>query len=382
MSFDFWEKVFSNLGFEKTEVLGEKAFKIPIYEAIYMSQVIGYPFTREEDKFNKNAPKVKILTKNKEILRFPSSCPSVSIKDIFLKIGFWEKMPTFWDEQPNPLLSSSLNFLKMKVPEFFDSQEKYLIFENEKKILEEIEKNNLNPADFVIFKPGYYSERHYSNFVDESVIEFITSSFLRKEGFIVDKFCPFITQGADLVAFKIPEVQNKLSELKLITGGFYLNELELLNFIGKRELAQEITETKSIVIEAESPTSSARFSQGYAQLKEKYLPFGFYDEGYVAIAFEEERLKIINKYDLGLITLTKEGKLIISKCPINYGKREMVDRLLKDVERIIKLILLKNLPLKEIFTLLPHVHSFYDLYFEVDDLSIEKIVEFIETKNN
>ena len=53
-------------------------------------------------------------------------------------------------------------------------------------------------------------------------------------------------------------------------------------------------------------------------------------------------------------------------------------RFLKNVERIVKLTLLKNLPLKEVFNLLPEVHSFYELYFAVDRLDIYEIVEFIK----
>jgi len=32
----FWEKVFINLGFKKTNLANRVAFKIPIYEAIYL----------------------------------------------------------------------------------------------------------------------------------------------------------------------------------------------------------------------------------------------------------------------------------------------------------------------------------------------------------
>jgi hypothetical protein len=48
------------------------------------------------------------------------------------------------------------------------------------------------------------------------------------------------------------------------------------------------------------------------------------------------------------------------------------------VERIIKLTLLKNLPLRQVFDLLPKVQSFYDLYYSVDGLDIEEIISAIK----
>ena len=379
----FWEKVFNNLGFKKITILGRVAFKIPIYEAIYMSQVMGPPEPTDFNTWWRVPFRVAIPTKNGKVLRFPNPCPSVHIENPFLE--------TSMDSQLNPLLSPSLDFIKRRCPEFFNSKEKYLLFANDDGVLEEIKAEGLNPTDFILFREGYYERSRGlpRRYINEGMMEYIASSFLRGNGFIVDKFNESLTMGPgapDLFAIKIPELQNKLIDLKVTNGGFYLNELELLNLFGERTTKRRIKEMKSIVIEVEGPTDSGRFSAGRKQVL-GYLGYGCYNEGYVALPFEEERARTLRGKpeeigfipfdDVGIITLSEEGVIILRNCPKSYGEKEKIEELLKNVERIIKLTLLKNLPLKEVFNLLPKVHSFYDLYFAVDKLDIHEIVASI-----
>jgi hypothetical protein len=386
---EFWEKVFRNLGFEKATILGRTAFKIPIYEAIYMSQVMGPPEPSDFNIWWRQPFRVAIPTKDGKVLRFPNPCPSVLIKEIFME-------ETTMDSQLNPMLSPSLNFIKKSVPEFFNSAEKYLVFGDDSNLLEQIKAEGLNPADFVPFKEGHESginKGSVRRYMDEEVVEYITSSFFRSRGFIVDKFSESLTLGSggpDLFALKIPQLQNDLMDLKVTAGGFYLNELELWGLLGEGAGGQRIEEAKSIVIEVESPTDSGRFSQGKRQLLRKpgYLNDGCYDEGYVALPFEEHRpferkaeeLGFIPEEDVGLLTLSEEGEFILRDCPKFYGKQEKIAELLRSVERIVKLALLKNLPLTQTFGLLPQVQSFYDLYFAVDNLDVEGIVTYIRQK--
>lgn len=221
-------------------------------------------------------------------------------------------------------------------------------------------------------------------------MEYITSSFLRSKGFLVDKFNERLTMGPggpDLFAVKIPELQNKLIDLKLTTGGFYLNELELLNILGERSSSCRIETAESVVIEAESPTDSGRFSAGRRQAL-RYLGYGCYNKGYVALPFEEERAKTVGGEpeelgfipceDIGVITLSEKGEIILKDCPRCYGEQQRIQGLLINVERIIKLTLLKNFQLKQVFDLLPEVQSFYELYFAVDELDVNEIVALIE----
>ena len=72
ISSKFWEKVFNNLGFKKTTILGRIAFKIPIYEAIYMSQVIGSPQPNDSAILWRAPFRVIIPTKEGKVLRFPT----------------------------------------------------------------------------------------------------------------------------------------------------------------------------------------------------------------------------------------------------------------------------------------------------------------------
>lgn len=393
-STDFWEKVFSNLGFKKTTIFGRTAFKIPIYEAIYMSQLMGPSEPTDFYTWWRVPFRVAIPTNDGKILRFPNPCPSVRVKDIFLE-------KSLMNSQLNPLLSPSLSFIKKIVPEFFESKEKFLLFASDSSILEEIKAEGLNLTDFILFREGYYGRSGglCRRYLDEGIMEYITSSFLRGKGFIVDKFSEGLTieqGGPDLFAIKIPELQNKLIDLKIISGGFYLNELELLDVLGERKIKHKIKETKSIVIEVESPTHSGRFSAGRKQILGKlggynntgYLEYGCYNEGYIAIPFEEKRVKTFGKNpeeigfipenDIGIITVSEDGEIIMRNCPKSYGKKEKIDEILKNVERVVKLTLLKNMPLREVFNLLPEVHSFYDLYFSVDGLNIDEIITFIK----
>ncbi len=394
---EFWENVFSRLGFEKTTILGRTAFKIPIYEAIYMSQVMGPPEPRDFNTWWIRPFTIAIPTEDGKVLRFPNPCPSVLIGEIFMK-------DTTMDLQLNPMLSPSLNFIKKSAPEFFNSAEKYLLFGNESSLVEQIKAEGLNLTDFVLFKEGRESRTKKGlmrRYMDEPILEYITSSFFRSKGFIVDKFDKHLTillpgqeKLPDLFAIKIPDLQNKLMDLKVIDGGFYLNELELLGLLGGRGRGERIQEAKSIVIEVESPTDSSRFSAGRKQVlghlggynKTGYLEFECYNEGYVALPFEEDRpfggkaeeLGFIPEENIGLVTISKEGEIILRDCPKSYGRKEKIRELLRNVERIVKLTLLKNLPLSQVFELLPQAQTFYDLYFAVDKLEVEEIVSCIK----
>jgi len=431
----FWENVFSNLGFEETTILGRTAFKIPIYEAIYMSQVMGPPEPSDFNIWWRQSFRVAIPTKDGKVLRFPNPCPSVLTKNVFLD-------EISMDSQLNPMLSPSLNFIKRSVPEFFNSVEKYLVFGNESNLLEQIRAEGLNPTNFVLFKEGSESGTKKGlpqRYIDEPIIEYITSSFFRSKGFIVDKFNEGLTMGGqsqkmpDLFAIKIPDLQNKLTGLKVTAGGFYLNELELPRLLGERTTENRTKEAKSVVIEVESPTDSGRFSAGKRQLlghlggysENGYLEFGCYDEGYVAVPFEADRVD----EDVGIITLTEKGDIILrdmtgklaaliacdkayslselknlcSRYGISpsgdkktlcgklydaevihpgarksYRRQEKIKELLENVERIVKLTLLKNLPLIRVFELFPQVQTFYDLYFAVDKLEVEEIVSHVK----
>jgi len=375
----FWENIFTNLGFERTTLANRIAFKIPIYEAIYLCQVVG---TVEWKIKKESRGEAHIFLDNDEILVFPNPCPSVMIGDVTTEIKFRSSI----EHQINPLLSPSLNFIREKHPEFFSKEFKYLMFNLGTGAVKDIAKEeNLITSDIVSLSlPTNQMD------INESLITYVISSFLRKNGFIVDPFNEALAFGCnkfiDLYAFKIPQVQNELGDLGYIEGGFYLNELELMQ---KRNAFSKVNEERNLVIEIESPTPKPanRFSGGKNQIL-PCLNGGYFNEGYVAVPFIEEKAKVIGgkpeelgfipEEDIGIITIDHNGNIIFKRCPKQYGNEKNISELRKNVERIIKLTLLKNLSLKQIFDLLPNAKSFYDLFYLVDNLNIKRIINIIK----
>lgn len=374
---EFWENVFSNLGFEKTVLADRPAFKIPIHEAIYLCQVLG----TTEWRIKRESRGEAYIFLDDHILIFPDPCPSVRIGDVTTEIKYQRSI----ENQINPLLSPSLNFIREKHPEFFNKDFKYLMFNLGSEAVKDVAKEeNLNTSDIISLSLPIYKED-----MNESLMTYIVSSFLRKRGFIVDPFNEALGFGSnkypDLFAFKIPKVQNKLIRLGIVEGGFYLNELELMQ---KKEKFSKINEEKTVVIEVESPTPKPanRFSGGKSQI----LPCingGYFNEGYVAVPFLEEKARAIEgkpeelgfipEKEVGIITLDQRGNILLKDSP-RYGIQKNVSELLKIVERIIKLTLLKNLSLKRVFDLFSEARSFYDLYFAVDGLDINDIITYIK----
>jgi len=375
---EFWENVFSNLGFEKTVLVGRPALKIPIYEAIYLCQVLGSTEWRTKKESRGEA---YIFLDNDQTLIFPNPCPSVRIGDVTTEIKYQGSI----EHQINPLLSPSLNFIREKHPEFFDKDFKYLTFNLGPGAVKDVAKEeNLNTSDIISLNLPMYKED-----TNESIMTYIASSFLRRRGFVVDPFSEALGFGSnkypDLFAFKLPEIQNKLVNLAIVEGGFYLNELELMQ---EKEKFSKIDEEKTVVIEVESPTPKPanRFSAGKNQIL-PCLNGGYFNEGYVAVPFLEEKdkategkpgeLGFILEEEVGIITIDQRGNILFKDSP-KYGEQENVSELLKIVERIIKLTLLKNLSLKRVFDLFPGARSFYDLYFAVDGLDTNEIITSIK----
>ncbi|MHA1722773.1 MAG: hypothetical protein ACTSXW_06830 [Candidatus Baldrarchaeia archaeon] len=375
MTYDeFWENVFSNLGFEKTVLADRPAFKIPIHEAIYLCQILG---TTEWRIKKESRGEAYVFLDNDQILIFPNPCPSVRIGDVTTEIKYQGSI----EHQINPLLSPSLNFIREKHPEFFDKDFKYLMFNLGSGAVKDVAKEeNLNTSDIISLNLPVYKED-----MNEALMTYIVSSFLRKKGFIVDPFNEVLGFGSnkypDLFAFKVPKIQNKLINLGIVEGGFYLNELELMQ---EKEKFSKTDEEKMVVIEVESPTPKPanRFSGGKNQILQ-CLNGGYFNEGYVAVPFLEEKaqamegkpeeLGFIPEEEVGIITLDRQGNILLKGSP-KYGKAKNVSELLEIVERIIKLTLLKNLSLKQVFDLFPEARSFYDLYFAVDGLDINEII--------
>jgi len=385
ISSNFWENVFSNFGFEKTTILGKTAFKIPIYEAIYMSQVMGASKKDLfEDDWRRREGYAFIPVDEENILQFPKSSPSLLLKDITLNVDSFGM-------QINPMLSPSLKFMEKCFPEFFAHEEKYLIildwgqtkYKSKRNaiggLLNKIRAEKLKPTDFVFFITPFNDVD--SDYIGEHILEYLLSCYLRKKGFIVDKFSESLKgednrKFPDLYALKIPHIQNVLIEEGIIQHGAYLCELELRNQSNQKR--DEVKEEVVIVVEVESSKKrrGAGSSGGKGQLAPS-LESGYYDEGIVFAPFVEDIYSDVKSYRIGFGTMNKKGEILFERYPKNY-ESEKVPGIKKMVERIIKLTLLKNLPLRQVFDLLPKVQSFYDLYYSVDGLDIEEIISSIK----
>ncbi|MBA7530459.1 hypothetical protein ES705_22666 [subsurface metagenome] len=152
--------------------------------------------------------------------------------------------------------------------------------------------------------------------------------------------------------------------------------LELQNHSNSKR--DELNEEVVIAVEVESSRKrrGAGDSKGVGQIRVA-LSSGYYDEGLVFAPFVENIHSDVESYEVGFGTVNKKGEILLERDPKNY-EPEKVSEIKKMVERIIKLTLLKNLPLRQVFDLLPKVQSFYDLYYSVDGLDIEEIISSIK----
>lgn len=379
---DFWKNVFGALGFKEAAVAGRLAYIIPIFEAIYLCQTVGTAVWLGKRTSRGEA---YVFLADDQILMFPSSCPSVMVKDVTLKMEYLNDIVR---TQINPMLSPSMSFIEKKHPAFFEKDFKYLMFDlGRGAVIDIAAKANIDTSDIVsVILPTAPKD------MNEPIITYIVSSFLRKRGFIVDPFGETLGKGGDLFGFKLPHIQNSLMAEGLVSGGFYLNELELRKELRRTDglQSQEITKMRSIVVETESPTPKPanRFAAGKAQLLRRpgYLTSGFFDKGYVAVPFQEEKigttsgdpedLGFVPEQEIGIFTIDQKGHICFQECPKDYANQAKAGDLTKGIERIVKLTLLKRRALREVLDLLPGVAGFYDLFLAMDDLDIDKIVSF------
>jgi len=319
---------------------------------------------------------------DEDFLQFPESTPFVFVEDITLN-------EDSLNHHINPMLSPSLCYLKNVHPYFFENEEKYLIILNWgytqfkskkraiKELVEEIRKDGHEPLDFVFFRTPYHDTG--SDYISEHILEYFLSCYLRKNGFIVDKFSESLKgednrKFPDLYAIKAPNIQNFLIRKGLIQYGAYLCELELQNnSIPKHK---EVNEEVIIAIEVESTKKSR--SNGVLRQLIPSLGSGYYNEGILFAPFIDDITQNVKDYKVGFGTIQRDGKICIERCSGNYGIDKKVLKIRRMFERIIKLTLLKNLSLRQVFDLLPDVRSFYDLYFAVDKLDINEIVTSIK----
>ena len=113
---------------------------------------------------------------------------------------------------------------------------------------------------------------------------------------------------------------------------------------------------------------------GVSQI-ERYLREGYYQEGYVLAPFYGDLSGFA--YEVGAMTFDARGELLVRPCPRDFSQPEALVETERLVERIVKLLLLKRLPLNEGVARLPGVSSTFDAYHQVDRVPLETILAWV-----
>jgi hypothetical protein len=210
--------------------------------------------------------------------------------------------------------------------------------------------------------------------IPEPLTEFLVSAYLRSQGFIVDKFGEGLaatTGRPDLFAVQVPAVQTLLAKHGLINGGAFLCEIE---GISGEAVSPEVPPTDLRIVALEMEKERRHMAIGVSQI-ERYLRDGYYQEGYVLAPFYGDLAGFT--YEVGAMTLTADGELLVRPCPRDYSQPEALAATEVLVERIVKLLLLKRLPLDRGLARLPDVSSAYDAYHQVDHVPLETILSWL-----
>lgn len=173
---------------------------------------------------------------------------------------------------------------------------------------------------------------------------------LRKRGYIVfpEGVLDLPIAGLpDLTAAKLGDLQGKLINQGIIWKGAFLAELELSKVFGKTSNGCPIiTEKEMIVVEVEP--KKLRASSGRSQLKEKYLPMGYFNNGYLACPNRQEDTKDQSYPELGLITWDEDGNELLYDSETDWGAEKNVKTAIDLAKRHTLFTLLKNVPTKSL----------------------------------
>ena len=259
-----------------------------------------------------------------------------------------------------PMFSSSLG--KYATALFSDVPKRYLILAdssryqgNDESLLKDIKtqcKDNDISIHHCIIWPSV-ARKYNKGFTygyTESFWEYITAIELRKQGMIVSKF----HRGGDLSAFIIPSLLDKIFESKLMDSGFFIEELEMVDYsyqkgsLKNQRYNNYITNGDHIFcVEAESTKFNACLNNKHGAYQvRKYINSseGFYSGGIVSGPFIEE-CHFYKGGNIGYVTCNDNGEVICSL-------PESLNRCINDdaseyVEKYMKATLLKNFSFEE-----------------------------------
>lgn len=343
---------------EKTSLNDFEAANIPIYEAIHLSQCATTPRDNE----------VYIETQDDRVLNFPEPVPSIHVGDT--DVNFYLGQDHGLDAQLNPLLSPSVRLMENEVPSFFKTDRKYLA----RKRHDVDKSGDINQVDRIALTTSSFEDK-----LREPLTTHIVAMYLRRNGYIVDRFNESLaTPGGgypDLFAIKLPDYQQTLYDAGLTGGGFYLNELELPWVDQSTNTVPE--EQEVAVLEVESVRDGSFYDA--KDETHDYLEGGWFDTGYGVRGFAEQRLQSwTDRLDVGFITFNENGEFTTHPCSGDFGDTQKTRAVRDRVRTIVKLTLLKNLPLADVLAFLD-VNSFYDTVAAAEEVSLQAVLNRLES---
>ena len=245
------------------------------------------------------------------------------------------------------------------------------------KIKKELEEKGYDLTK-VLFIPLYGR-------IEENIGKFISLFYFRKLGYLTTVLTPFTgVKEPDVTCWKTPLLR-KLREFGIVENGATLYELSMLRVFGKikDDVKDSDNENRSIVIEVESDQPSSGVVQllGYSlygkgpypsNVKEGYVEGGNYDKGFICAPFYKHENRV------GVLSFDENG-LFFKDCPRNFSIPQKKAKSIREMDNLIKMVLLTNLTVDEILELIPiKSKTFFQVLNEISKLEEDKLIEKIK----
>jgi len=295
----------------------------------------------------------------------------LELKDIKLKFLFWK----YFTEYPSHTLSEQplLETSPKEEYEFFSSKRYvkfYLYTKNAIYKAKQTVRENGIEEESVIFCP----------LNPENIVQFHCMLFFRSKGYITIQELTLPDSGnPDITCWKTPLLK-ELRERSILNSGASILELSGIRIFGKILLEHANKEDnfqKSIVVEAQDEKT---WGEGVDQLiyqratnKGSYTSGGYFDKAYIAIPFKREKDDRI-----GIFSFDEEG-LYFQPCSQIYSNGEPKRNIIKQIDRLIKLHLLKNFTFDECCDLIDiKGKTLMQVLNQIEKIPNEKILDLLE----
>lgn len=243
------------------------------------------------------------------------------------------------------------------------------------KIHKLFEEKGLDKSKLTILFTGICANRPV---IDENIGEFITCHFLKNKGYFAGH--PPVRSGSkcpDAYGFK-SDIIEKLKERGFVENGAIIEELSTLRYSGKIGVSShnKSTNSETIVIEVEPAPNASE--GGYKQLRKmrgNYLSLGNFDKGLLVAPFIKGQ-----KRDVNILSFDEDG-IEYTECKEVFSNTEAKQKVLKEFEETVKLLLLQNFYFDEIVELV-NVKSLttYQFINKISEIELDKILDVLEQK--